>query len=98
MNHYFAHVLNDFTIDRVIVVSDEDCGNLSFPDSEPIGQAFLHALYANSDTWLETSITGEFRGRYARVGGNYMPDIDEFGPIPEPEPEPEPEPDPEEGP
>ena len=87
MSHYFAHVLEDLTIDQVIVVSDDDCENLSFPDSEPLGQAFLHNLYANSDTWLETSKTGAFRGRYARVGGNYIPDIDEFGPIPEPDPE-----------
>jgi hypothetical protein len=91
MSRYFAHVLQDLTIDQVIVVSDDDCGNLSFPDSEPLGQAFLHNLYGNSDTWLETSKTGAFRGRYARLGGNYMPDIDEFGPIPIPEP-----PDPEE--
>lgn len=93
MSHYFAHVLEDLTIDKVVVVSDEDCGNLSFPESEPLGQAFLHSLYGNSDTWLETSPTGEFRGRYARVGGTYMPDINEFGPLPEPEPDP---PDPEE--
>ena len=90
MSHYFAHVLEDLTIDRVVVVSDEDCGNLSFPDSEPLGQAFLHALYGNNDSWLETSKTGAFRGRYARVDGFYMPDIDEFGPIPQPDP-PEPE-------
>lgn len=93
MSHYFAHVLEDFTIDKVVVVSDEDCGNLSFPDSEPLGQAFLHALYGNNDSWLETSKTGAFRARYARVGGFYMPDIDEFGPIPQPDP-----PDPEEEP
>jgi hypothetical protein len=89
MSHYFAHVLADLTIDRVIVISDEDCGNLSFPESEPLGQAFLHDLYGDSDSWLETSKTGAFRGRYARIGGFYMPDIDEFGPIPEPEPDPE---------
>ena len=91
MSRYFAHVLEDLTINKVVVVSDEDCGNLNFPDSEPLGQAFLHGLYGNSDSWLETSPTGEFRGRYARVGGFFMPDIDEFGPIPQPDP-----PDPEE--
>ena len=91
MSHYFAHVLEDFTIDKVVVVSDEDCGNLSFPDSEPLGQAFLHSLYGNSDSWLETSIIGEFRGSYASARGTYDPILDEFVLPPSPEPEPDPE-------
>jgi hypothetical protein len=88
---YFAHVQPDLTIDQVICVAEADVGNLPYPESEPLGQAFLHNLYGTNDQWLETSITGEYRGRYARVGGFYMPDVDEFGPIPEPEPDPEPE-------
>lgn len=94
MNRYFAHVLQDLTIDQVIVVSDDDCGNLPFPDSEPLGQAFLNNLYGNSDTWLETSKASAFRGRYARIGGTYDPILDEFV-MPS---APKPEPDPEEGP
>jgi hypothetical protein len=94
MSHLFAHVPADGIIDQVVVVSNQDCGNLSFPDSEPLGQAFLHGLYRNQDTWLETSEDGSFRGRYARIGGTYDPVLDEFisPPAPEPEPDPEEEP------
>lgn len=93
MNRHYAHVLPDLTIDQIVVVSAADVNDLPYPDSEPVGQAFLHALYGNADTWLESSRDGSFRGRPARIGGYYMPDIDEFGPIPEPvPPEPEEEP------
>jgi len=91
MNRHFAHLNTDGIIDQIVVIGPEAVNDLPFPDSEPLGQEFLHNLYGNSDTWLETSKTGAFRGRYARLGGNYMPDIDEFGPLPEPDPEPEPE-------
>lgn len=89
MNRYFAHVRADLTIDQVVVVSAEAVDDLPFPDSEPLGQAFLHELYGTNDQWLETSITGAFRGRPARIGGTWLPDLQEFGPLPEPEPEPE---------
>lgn len=91
MNRYFAHVLPDLTIDQVVVVSPEAVNDLPFPDSEPVGQAYLHALYGTNDQWLETSKAGAFRGRYARVGGTWLPDLQEFGPLPQPEPAPEPE-------
>ncbi len=87
MNRYFAHVLPGFVIDQVVVVGAEIVNDLPFPDSEPLGQVFLQDLYGNTDLWLETSDTGAFRGRYARLGGTYLPDIDEFGPLPEPDPE-----------
>lgn len=93
MNRYFAHVRPDLTIDQVVVVPPDAVNDLPFPDSEPLGQQYLHDLYGTNDQWLETSKTGAFRGRYARVGGFYMPDVDEFGPLPQPAP-----PDPEEEP
>jgi len=89
MNRYFAHVRPNLVIDQIVVISDESVNDLPYPDSEPLGQAFLHALYGSNDTWLETSRDGSFRGRPATIGGYYMPDVDEFGPIPEPQPEPE---------
>jgi hypothetical protein len=78
MNRVFARLTPHLIVDQVIVISDEDCGNLSFPDSEPLGQAFIHALYGNEDTWLETSITGEYRGKYAGIGDTYDPTTDTF--------------------
>ncbi len=88
---YFAHVLPNLTIDQVVVISNDAVNDLPFPDSEPLGQQYLHELYGTNDQWLETSKAGAFRGRYARVGGTWLPELQEFGPLPEPEPEPEPE-------
>lgn len=90
MNRYFAHVRADLTIDQIVVVSSEAVNDLPFPDSEPLGQQYLHDLYGSNDQWLQTPKTGEFRGRYARIGGTWLPDIQEFGPLPEPEPPPDP--------
>jgi hypothetical protein len=84
MNRVFAHVLPDGTIDQIIVIAEEDVGGLPFPDSEPVGQAFIRSLYANSDLWLETSESGAFRGRYAVIGGGYDSNADEFTLAPQP--------------
>jgi hypothetical protein len=78
MSRYYAHINPTLTVDQVVVVSDEAVNNLPFPDSEPLGQGFLNALYANSDLWLETSITGEYRGKYAAIGDTYDPTTDTF--------------------
>jgi len=41
---YFAQLDPNNKVVNVIVVSDDDCGNGVFPDSEPVGQAFLALL------------------------------------------------------
>jgi hypothetical protein len=89
MSRYYAHINPTLTVDQVVVVSDEAVNNLPFPDSEPLGQGFLNALYANSDLWLETSITGEYRGKYAAIGDTYDAALNEFISPPAPEPDPE---------
>jgi hypothetical protein len=85
MSRTFALVLEDFTVEQIVVISEEDVLGLPFPESEPYGQAFLHALYGNNDVWLETSETGAFRGQYATIGGKYVPLTDEFVPPVNPE-------------
>jgi hypothetical protein len=75
---YFAHILNDFMVEQIIVISDEDCGNLDFPDSEPVGQEFIANLYNNDDLWLQTSMDGSFRGNPAVIGGYWDPEIGQF--------------------
>jgi YD repeat-containing protein len=55
---HFARV-DDGTVVDLIVVNNDDCGGGEFPDSEPIGQAFIAALAAGDPrlegTWLQTS-------------------------------------------
>lgn len=73
---HFARV-DDSIVRQVIVVSNDDCGGGDFPESEPIGQAFIASLGLAGE-WLQTSYHGNFRGRYAGIGYTYDPVLDEF--------------------
>lgn len=75
---HFARIQDNTVVD-VIVVNNADCGNLSFPESEPIGQAFIASLGIEG-TWIQTSYNGNFRGYYAGIGYKYDPILDEFIP------------------
>ena len=77
---HFAKIENN-TVTNVIVVSNDDCGGGNFPESEPIGQAFIASLGLNGE-WLQTSYHANFRGCYASVGWTYNASIDEFVPPP----------------
>lgn len=73
---HFAEVENKI-VKRVIVVSNNDCGDLEFPDSEPIGQAFIASL-GISGVWKQTSYNSNFRGTYAGIGLLYDEESDTF--------------------
>jgi hypothetical protein len=62
----FAQVTNTI-VEQVIVIANSDCDNLPFPDSEPVGQAFIASLGYTGE-WLQTSYNGNFRGCYAGIG------------------------------
>ena len=63
------------TVCSVIVVDNADCGGGEFPDSEPIGQAFIASIGLEGD-WAQTSYSSSFRSAYAGIG--YTFDGDEF--------------------
>ena len=73
---HFAQV-TDNIVRSVIVIDNSDCGGGDFPDSEPIGQAFIASIGIDGD-WLQTSYNGNFRGQYAGQGMTYDPALDEF--------------------
>jgi len=73
---HFAKINNNIVTD-VIVVSNSDCGDVEFPESEPIGQAFLASLGLNGE-WLQTSYNANFRGVYAGIGFTYDSALDQF--------------------
>lgn len=75
---HFAKIEND-TVTQVIVVSNDDCGGGDFPESEPIGQAFIASLGIEG-LWLQTSYHANFRNCYASVGWTYSADLNEFVP------------------
>jgi len=74
---HFAQVDEYQIVRNVIVVNNSDCGGGEFPDSEPIGQAFIAAIGIAGD-WLQTSYNNNFRGQYAGQGMTYDPVLDEF--------------------
>lgn len=63
---HFAKVENGI-VQQVIVVSNSDCGNKEFPESETVGQAFIASLGFDGE-WLQTSYNANFRGVYAGIG------------------------------
>ena len=75
-----AHFVKMSNMDcgQVIVVSNDDCDNLPFPDSEPVGQAFIASLGIEGN-WLQTSYNGSFRNCYAGVGFTFDASIGEYG-------------------
>lgn len=84
MAHFAKMDHNNVVLD-VVVVNNATLDNLPFPESEPVGVQFLHELYQNNDTWLQTSYNNSFRGNYAGIGYEYWSDIDQFVP-PQPYP------------
>jgi hypothetical protein len=73
---HFAQIAGD-TVVQVIVVSNDDCDNLEFPASEPVGQEFISSLGLTGE-WKQTSYNNNFRGRYAGIGYTYDSALDEF--------------------
>lgn len=69
--------MNGNLVEQVIVVSNDDVDNLPFPESEPVGQAFIASLGLGGD-WLETSYNNNFRGVYAGIGYTYDAVLDIF--------------------
>ena len=84
---------------QVIVISDADCGGGHFPQSEPIGQAFITGPHpdclALPGVWLQTALDDSYRGSYAGIGyifdgvnfimaGEPAPTADDYTTQPEP--------------
>lgn len=73
----FAEVLNG-QVQRVIVIANSDCDDLPFPESEPVGQAYIASLGILGE-WLQTSYNNNFRGLYAGIDYTYDAALGEYG-------------------
>lgn len=73
---HFAKIENGLVV-CVNVVHNSDCGGGNFPESEPVGQAFLASLGLEGQ-WLQTSYNSNFRGKYAGIGFTYNSVLDIF--------------------
>jgi hypothetical protein len=62
----FAKINGDL-VTEVIVIANSNCDDLVFPDSEPVGQAYIASLGLDGE-WLQTSYIGAYRGCFAGIG------------------------------
>ena len=74
---HFAKIENN-KVGEVIVVSNDDINGLAFPESEPVGQAFIASLGIDGE-WLQTSYSGSFRNLYAGQNMIYDSSVGEYG-------------------
>jgi len=74
---HFVRIDSNNVINEAIVVANSDIDDLPFPESEPVGQAFIASLGLEGN-WLQTSYNNNFRLRYASVGMIYNPLLDQF--------------------
>lgn len=75
---HFA-LIEDGIVKNVIVVSNNDCGGGDFPESEPIGQAFIASLGLEG-TYLQCSYNGNFRNVFPEPSDKYDDETDRFIP------------------
>jgi len=90
MAHYA--LVNNGEVVNVVTIANGAINNLPFPESEPVGVAFiatLPELAVQVGTWWECSYNNNFRGCYPGMGYGF----DGVNFIPPAQPEPEPTPD-----
>jgi len=82
---YFAQINEDSVVTEVIAVNNETLDYLPYPESEPVGQAFIASLGIQG-LFLQTSYNNNFRGTFAGIGYTYDAVTDVFVPLPSVEP------------
>ena len=77
---HFAQLNNNNEVIDLVVVANEAIQNLPFPESEPVGVAFLDSLLGPDKIWKQTSYNNTFRKNFAsaNVGCIYDPQRDAF--------------------
>lgn len=74
---HFAQIENNKVV-QVLVVGNEDINNLPFPESEPVGVAFLNGLFPGLE-WKQTSYNNNFRSRYAGIDYEFRAEYGDHG-------------------
>lgn len=77
---HFAQLDEHNIVLQVIVVNNETIENLPFPESEPVGVAFLTEWSGGYTNWKQTSYNNNFRVRYAGIDYIYDATLDAFIP------------------
>lgn len=75
---HFAKIENNKVV-QVIVVDNKNLDGKEFPESEPVGQAFIKSIGLPGE-WLQTSYNNNFRVNYAGLDYTYDLNRDAFIP------------------
>ena len=75
---HFAKLNDQNIVLDVNVVNNETINNLPFPESEPVGVAFLTEWSGGYTNWKQTSYNANFRKNYAGIGYTYDSVLDAF--------------------
>ena len=75
---HFAKIDNNNIVLEVLVVDNDTLNNLPFPESEPVGVAFLTEWSGGYTNWKQTSYNANFRKNFAGVGSIYDSVLDAF--------------------
>lgn len=77
---HFAKLDDNNIVLSVDVVNNSDIDNLPFPESEPVGVAFLTQWSGGYSNWKQTSYNRNFRKNYAGIDYTYDSTLDAFIP------------------
>jgi hypothetical protein len=75
---HFAQLDENNVVVNVLVVNNEDIQNLPFPESEPVGIAYLNSFLPPA-RYVQTSYNATFREQYAGIGYTFLPDWGSVG-------------------
>ena len=73
---HFAQLDDNNVVINIIVVANKDTSDANGNEIEAIGVAFCQSLVPGR--WVKTSYNGNFRKRYATIGGTYDEALDAF--------------------
>lgn len=83
---HFARLDANNIVQQIIVVNNNVIKDETNTEQESLGIAFCKELYGADTIWKQTSYNGNFRVRFATIGGYYHPESDAFLPGPQPYP------------
>jgi len=75
---HFAQIDEQKMVTEVIVIANAEVDNLPFPESEPVGQAFIASCNIGGE-WLQTSYNANFINIYAGIGDYFDATLGEYG-------------------
>jgi hypothetical protein len=84
---YFAELDNNNIVLRVLSVDNVNVEDLPFPESEPVGVAYLQNIFGPDGVWKQTSYNKNFRYNYASIGFTFDPNVQPYGAFIPPMPE-----------